>query len=221
MKKILSILVYAVLLCALCACGNSDVKNNSTNNETKVESGLTTDWSVENGVLTVCGSVRMFDYNTYEVENEDIPWFAEKDNFSSVKISDGVTYIGNFSFYKFGNIESVEIAGTVDSIGSSAFAFCDNLKKVTLGEGVREIGLGAFGSCAALEEINIPSTVTKIDKGAFYGCSSLAKLEIPSSVTVFGEDLFTECSTLTVYCEEGSAAQAQAEKYGVPCEIIK
>lgn len=220
MNKILTALVAVSLLFTFCACGKSGVDSTVTKNEEQQQSqGIA--WSIEGDTLVLTGSTRMFDYNTYEVENESIPWFFEKNNFSTVKVDEGVTYIGTFSFFRFDNIKAAEIAGTVDSIGSSAFAFCENLKKVTLGEGVREIGMGAFGSCKSLEEINIPSTVTKIDKGAFYGCSSLEKLEIPSTVTVFGDDLFTDCSSLTVYCEEGSAAQAQAEKYGVNCEIVK
>ena len=220
MKKILSVLVAAAVALTLCSCGKSGETPNTANPAIK-ENNQIVGWNIENNTLVLNGSVRMFDYNTYEVENESIPWFSEKDKFSAVKVSDGVTYIGTFSFYKFENIETAEISGTVDSIGSSAFAFCENLKKVTLGEGVREIGMGAFGSCSSLEEINIPSTVTKIDKGAFYGCSSLKKLEIPSTVTVFGDDLFTGCSSLTIYCEEGSAAQKKKKKYGVPCEIAK
>lgn len=220
MNKILTALVAAFMLLTFCGCGESGGGSTVVKDEVQQQS-QSTEWSIEGDTLVLTGSTRMFDYNTYEVENESIPWFFEKENFSSVKVNDGVTYIGTFSFYRFENIKTVEIAGTVDSIGSSAFAFCENLKKVTLGEGVREIGMGAFGSCKSLEEINIPSTVTKIDKGAFYGCSSLEKLEIPSTVTVFGDDLFTDCSSLTIYCEEGSAAQTQAEKYGVNCKIVK
>lgn len=216
MKKFLSILLSAAVLCTACSCTKTADKQLPEKNNTEAVKPIV-EWNIENNTLVFSGSARMADYNTYEVENESVPWFSEKDGFSSVKISGGVTRIGSFAFYKFSNIESAEIAGTVDSIGSSAFAFCENLVKVTLGEGVREIGMGAFGSCTALEEINIPSTVTKIDKGAFYGCSSLEKLEIPSTVTSFGDDLFTECSSLTIYCEEGSDAQAQAEKYGIPC----
>lgn len=216
MKKFVSLMVFAALLCTACACGKTD-ENKAVPNENEVASpAAIVGWSIDGSTLVLSGAANMFDYNTYEVENESIPWFAEKANFDSVKVTGGVTRIGSFAFYKFENITSAEIDGTVDSIGSSAFAFCENLEKVTVGEGVREIGMGAFGSCAALKEINIPATVTKLDKGAFYGCSSLEKLVIPATVTSFGDDLFTGCNSLTIYCEEGSAAQTQAEKYGIP-----
>ena len=86
---------------------------------------------------------------------------------------------------------------------------------------VKKIEGNAFSECKNITGVVIPSTVEIIDGGAFKGCSSLEKLEIPSTVTVFGDDLFTDCSSLTIYCEEGSAAQTQAEKYGVNCKIVK
>ena len=220
MKKILCAAVAVTLAVACSACGEKTAQENNLSQLPPAMSTELVEWKVDNDTITFTGSTRMVDYNTYEVENESIPWFSEKDDFSSVVISSGVTYIGNFSFYNFDDIESAEIAGSVDSIGSSAFSSCDNLKSVSLSDGIREIGMGAFGSCVSLEEINIPETVTTIGKGAFYGCSSLTDLTIPASVQVFGDaDIFTGCTSLTIHCVEGSEAHTQAEKYGIPFDF--
>lgn len=223
MKKLLCTAVAVAVVFCFSACG--DTKDSGSGSVNSVERPAFTngavDWSVENGVASFKGEdVRMADFNTYEVESGTIPWAPEKDNITSVVIGDGITYVGNFSFYDFDGIAIVEIAGTVDSIGSSAFAFCDNLESISLGDGVREIGMGAFGQCVSLREISIPETVTTIGKGAFYGCYSLADITIPESVQVFGDaDVFTGCTSLTIHCVEGSEAHAQAEKYGIPFDF--
>ena len=220
MKRILTaVMAVAVMLC-FSACGATEEKN-TVGDGSAVQRPVFTngavDWKIEEGVASFDGDdVRMADFNTYEVENGTVPWAPEKENISSVKINDGITYVGNYSFFDFDGVSSAEIAGTVDSIGSSAFAFCDNLESVVLGEGIREIGMGAFGQCVSLREINIPDTVTTIGKGAFYDCYSLTDLTIPATVEVFGDaDIFTGCTALTIHCVEGSEAHAQAEKYGI------
>lgn len=223
MKKVLCLVALASVLC-LSACGGADdggtVQNNS-GAERPVFTNGAVDWAVEDGNATFKGNdIRMADFNTYEVETGAVPWSAEKDSIKTVAVENGVTYVGNYSFFDFDGIDSVEIAGTVDSIGSSAFAFCDNVVSIKLGDGIREIGMGAFGQCVSLREINIPESVTTIGKGAFYGCYSLADLTIPESVQVFGDaDIFTGCTALTIHCVEGSEAHAQAEKYGIPFDF--
>ncbi len=223
MKKTLAALVALSLSVSLCSCGkdNSDTKKPSNKpSQTEQVAPAITEWEVKDGVMTVSGNARMYDYNVYEVENGSIRWKDEE--FTKVNILDGVNHIGSFSFFDFDKIEAVSVPGSVDTIGSSAFAMCDGLKSVTLEEGIREIGLGAFGSCVNLSEINIPQSVTVIQKGAFYGCSSLESLTITSPTVSFGDaDVFTGCTSLTIKCPEGSTAQAQAEKYGIPCEIIE
>ncbi len=222
MKRLLCTITAATMIFTFSACGGKDQTDNNTPAQNGSNSASTSvvNWNVADDTITFSGSTRMVDYNTYEVENESIPWFSEKDKFSAVVIEKGVTYVGNFSFYNFKEIKSAEIAGTVDSIGSSAFSGCEALTSVTLGEGMREIGMGAFGQCTSLTTINIPSTVTTIGKGAFYGCSALTDLTIPETVQVFGDaDIFTGCTSLTIHCVEGSEAHTQAEKYGIPFDF--
>ena len=219
MKKILCVCICFALMLSVSACG-SDVVKNPVVNENSLVNNNVVNWEVKDGTITFTGNARMYDFNTYEVENRDIPWIDEQENFSEVVIADGVTYVGSFSFFNFKNVSSVKISGTVDSIGSSVFSGCDNLASVELADGIREIGMGAFGQCVSLTNINIPASVTSIGKGAFYGCYSLTDLTIPESVQVFGDaDIFTGCTSLTIHCKEGSAAQAQAEKYGIPFDF--
>lgn len=126
-------------------------------------------WTLDgNGVLTIAGTGKMYDYEYIEdkngVESNNIPWGHE---IRQVKIQQGVTSIGNF-----------------------AFEFCKNLTIITIPNSVTTIGHYAFDGCSSLKSITIPDSVTAIGKGTFSECSSLANITIPDSVTSIGDYAF-------------------------------
>lgn len=79
--------------------------------------------------------------------------FKNRDNLTSVRISDFVTSIGNSAFYDCGNLTSVTIPSSVTSIGSSAFYWCDKLTSIEIPDSVTSIGNSAFYNCTSLTEI--------------------------------------------------------------------
>ncbi|MCM1314700.1 MAG: leucine-rich repeat protein [Prevotella sp.] len=117
--------------------------------------------------------------------------------FTSVKIPDGVTSIGDYAFLNCSSLKLVEIADSVTSIGYGAFIDCMNLQSVKMPNNITSIAEGLFNSCGRLESINIPDGVTSIGRGAFYFCGSLKSVEIPDSVTSIGEIAFSNCYGLT------------------------
>ena len=97
-------------------------------------------WTLDSeGTLTISGSGKMADYNSF-----DVPWYSSRSSIKTVNIRDGVT-----------------------SIGNCAFQDCSSLTSVTIPEGVTRIGKQAFAECWKLERINIPSSVTSIGEYAF------------------------------------------------------
>ena len=109
-----------------------------------------------------------------------------------------------------------DIPDSVTVISEWSFCECRKLTRINIPDSVSEIGEGAFCNCVLLDEVEIPDSVIKIDDCAFRGCGSLEKVVIPSSVTELGWGLFDGCEkNVTVYCDEGSAAQEYCRRNGI------
>lgn len=109
-----------------------------------------------------------------------------------------------------------DIPDSVTIISEWAFSECKKLNRITIPDSVHEIGEGAFCNCVLLDEVEIPDSVTVIDDCAFRGCSKLEKVIIPSSVVELGWGIFDGCERkVTVYCDEGSAAQNYCRRNGI------
>ena len=122
---------------------------------------------------------------------------------TNINIPEGVTSIGNFTFYQCRCITSLTIPSSVKSIGSSAFEGCTGLSSLTLSEGLESIGGSAFEGCTGLNMLRIPSTVNTISINAFSKCTSITDVYCYAvNVPVTDENAFdgtpTENSILRV-----------------------
>ena len=95
---------------------------------------------------------------------------------TSINIPEGVTSIGNFTFYQCRCITSLTIPASVKSIGSSAFEDCTGLTSLSLSEGLELIGGSAFEGCTGLNILRIPSTVKTISINAFKNCTGITDI---------------------------------------------
>ena len=121
---------------------------------------------------------------------------------TEITIPEGVTSIGERTFYNCTSLTEINIPDSVTSIGTGAFQNCSSLTSVDLGNGVTSIGDHAFDDCGVLVSITIPDSVTYIGNNAFQYCYALNPIFIPEGVTSIGERAFYECRTLTyVYCK--------------------
>ena len=139
--------------------------------ETEGSCGDNLTWTFDEstGTLTILGEGAMYNYaNSYSV-----PWHANINSMESVIISDGVTTIGNSSFYNNKNIKNVSIADSVTDIGERAFYNCTGLTDVVIGKGATVIGDFAFEDCSNLKTVTIYNAVEEICRYAFNGCSKL------------------------------------------------
>ncbi len=115
-----------------------------------------------------------------------------------------------------------DIPDSVTVICEWAFSECKKLSRITIPDSVYEISEGAFCNCNHLDEVEIPDSVIKIDDCAFRGCEALEKVIIPTSVTELGWGIFDGCENIvTVYCDEGSAAEEYCLRNGIRCERIE
>ena len=166
--------------------------------------------------LTISGSGKMKDYNGVQLS----PWVNRKLDIEHVVIEEGITHIGDSSFYKATGIQDVSFPSTLVSIGSSAFsktsmsgvnivlpdsvneigsyAFSSSgIVSINLPQGITTIETGVFKNCASLKSIDFPQNLATIGSYAFWGCTSLESIIIPNSVTEIGDYAFTGCTNVT------------------------
>jgi len=152
-------------------------------------------------------------------------------NITSVRIPEGVRYIGHHAFMNCHSLTNVTIPASLTSVGSSVFAVCDALSAVTFATGcqLKTFGPYMFSGCTSLTGITIPASITEIGRDAFNGCdqlrtvifaadnrlekivnaafmrcTSLTRITIPASVTEIGFEAFHRSGLTTVTFEEGS-----------------
>lgn len=184
---------------------------------------LTWAFDAGTGTLAINGSGAMYDYEIdYNTFTTTAPWIAHKDNITSLVLSDGITYIGNYAFGLCGNISgSLVIPDSVTAIGTGAFVNCWGFDgTLTLPENLTAIPDSAFENCDNFTgTLEIPEKVTSIGIYAFYGngftavtihegvtsigdcaffkCRNLTELTIPSTVTNIDSGAFAGCSGVT------------------------
>ena len=103
---------------------------------------------------------------TYYMEEEGV-----ETKVYAIEVLDGVTTIGNCSFYKLTKATSVTLPDSITSIGQRAFWVCSRLTSITIPEGVTNLGRAAFNGCKALTSINIPDSVETFEDELFIKCT--------------------------------------------------
>lgn len=136
-KILFLLLVLALLLCLFSACSSKDMAG---------QCGINLRWtySDKNGTLTITGSGPMYDY-TYPQ-----PWASVQDKIVGVSLPQGLTHIGNYSFYRCAGLQAVAIPSSVTSIGDHAFSECTELTSLILPNNDIYFGQGAFDGCPKL-----------------------------------------------------------------------
>jgi BspA type Leucine rich repeat region (6 copies) len=147
-----------------------------------------------------------------------------RDNLTSVKIPDGVSFIGGAAFSGSHNLTNVTIPQSVTNINSYGFAWCSSLKNVWIPNRKATVGSFAFEGCPSLpssnglqyvqlgndimitglkERITIPRAiegkpVTAIADGAFNGGYPKPKeIILPDTVTGVPPNAFGYLVSLT------------------------
>jgi hypothetical protein len=90
---------------------------------------------------------------------------------------------------------AITIPDGVTTIGDCTFYGCSSLTAISIPDGVTTIGVNAFRECSSLATITIPDSVTTIGRYSFAGCSSLTKLILSPAVSI-GPNCFLNCTAL-------------------------
>lgn len=174
-------------------------------------------WTFDGGTLRISGTGATIDYTSpdylYKISPE---WFDFKEEIYNLVVDEGITSIGDYSFYD-----------------------CTNLKSVSFPDGLISIGNNAFSKCISLEEVEFPSTLEYLGGtssyntnkgGVFYECLSLEKITLPEGLKLITMGTFNECVRLrTVYWNaidcDAEVLDAVARYMGIfigsPVETVK
>ncbi len=104
---------------------------------------LTWTFNTETGLLKIEGSGEMDNY----YNDSRAPWYSYHDRILALELPEGLTNLGDWSFYDCGGLTSISIPNSVTSIGYYAFYGCSGLTSVSIPNSVTSIGRGAFSNC--------------------------------------------------------------------------
>lgn len=162
-------------------------------------------WSLDDeGKLTVSGTGDMADYSLEQ--DKQSPWYDERKSVTKIQI-EGITKVGDYSFYDCNERELVFLDDNLIEIGSYAFckniylptfklpsslkiigdyAFANNTERLTIDKLIlpelTKIGEGAFSANPFIHNIYVPGTLEEISAGAFGGCAEIGEIEICEGV---------------------------------------
>ena len=163
MKRLFLYLLILPLIAAS-FCGTSFA-------EIDYECGPNATWYLSNGILTISGTGKMYNYDVYS----KAPWRNSIAKIDKIIIEPGITSIGDEAFKAYSSDNwkpsSIEIPNTVTSIGEDCFESCF-INSINIPEGVTILKNGAF-SHSGIKTIYLPSTLKTIETSAFYGCGKL------------------------------------------------
>lgn len=185
-KRTLSLILSLVLMVTTCM----SVMVTDAKAVTVPGPNLTYDFDSSTGTLTISGTGDMYDFRDTDLgSNHKTPWSNFKDDILKVVINEGVTRVGQYSFFNCANLKSVSLPSTVKSIGGYG---------ITGGyAGTNGLSYGAFRDCVSLTDINLPEGLQKIEIAAFRGCTSLKKVTLPNSLTDMAAGVFVNCTGIS------------------------
>ncbi|MBE6634284.1 MAG: hypothetical protein E7620_08105 [Ruminococcaceae bacterium] len=169
-------------------------------------------WSLgDDFTLTLTGSGAMADY----ADSADIPWASQAANILKISLPEGLTYIGEKSFYGCKKLNSLQLPSTVKSVGDKAFFNCSSLTSLTLSPALTSLGASALQGCSALETLTLPASLTELGTSVFRNCYSLTAFSVEDTNPAFTEVngvLFDRARTTLIAYPIGAPATA----YGIP-----
>ena len=189
MKKLVALLMVAVMSLSLVACGG---------NPKQIANGNCTDtitWTLDsNGLLVISGTGEIGDY---EKGAGNQPWADYRNNITALVIEEGITRIGDRAFQNCINMERANIGDGVAGIGEWAFQNCFELTNVELQPDVN-LENGAFRSTPA--EFDVSASMSTCYTDSYYD-SALSRVNLTGN---YREDIINIALSQLGYHEGNS-----------------
>lgn len=226
-KKMMAILLVAMMLVSLTACGDEgseETQQNISTNETEDIMSIVESVAQDNSDVEVDSYVVSSEGDfTWEETNGGAKVTGYTGTDTAIVIPEtlgglNVVAIGSSAFSS-STITGVKLPDSVVTVEAMAFYYCTTLVEVTMGNAVEVIGDEAFEGCVALKVLNLNDNLKTIGTMAFgmctslegvdlpmnlqslgkgaFGMSGIKSIVIPGSVQSIGEQAFTTCANLT------------------------
>ena len=128
-----------------------------------------------------------------------------KGSVTAVKVTDGITSVGDNAFSAWTTLKDVWLPDSVTSIGADAFSGATNMQSIFIPDSVLSIGARAFSGCSRLTNVTLGNGITTIKQYAFSG-TILSSITLPASLTTLEQHVFYGCSRLSnIYVKDGNA----------------
>lgn len=121
----------------------------------KTEEGFSWSWEKSSGILTVNGSGAMPNYNS-----SSMPWYDVIPYATEIIVSEGITSIGKYAFYKAENAKNIVLPNTLTTINERAFEYCSSVEELIIPDTVTSIGYGTFANMIKLKKVTVPASTT-------------------------------------------------------------
>lgn len=166
-----------------------------------IVNGTVTDtisWTLDllTNTITLTGTGEMPAFQEY---SNKAPWCDYKQYIRRVVIGDGITNVGQNSFYEYNNIDSVTIGKNVKTIGMHAFSGCEFIESLEIPSNVKSIERYAFVNCTDLETVTFSEGIETIEQNAFSGCAKIEEAILPDTLRTLGTDVFSNVGLKTVH----------------------
>ena len=135
----------------------------------------TIEWRIyDDRVMLLSGIGSTGNYN-----NSKRPWAEYEDSFSDVVVGEGITKLGDRTFYAYKKVlKSITLPNTLEYIGASVFSDCTALTEIKLpNNSLRSLGNSAFGGCTGIKHFHIPETVWSMHN-SFSGCKGIESITV-------------------------------------------
>ena len=138
-------------------------------------------WTLDDaGTLTISGTGAMTEYYS----SPDVPWDSLREEIAQVKISSGVTHIGDTGRFSWGTVP-VFVDGNNPCYSSDSYGVLFNKNKTLLISAPREM-TGSY---------TVPNTVEELAAFAFVS-SRLTQILLPDNLEIIGDHAFMNCHDL-------------------------
>jgi len=219
MKK-LCVLFMVLSLMLLAACGSKEpVQNLDPSASTEMQS---TQDQTETNAVDVEQSVSEDDFRTASLGNGTCEIVGCSSTAKVIQVPEklfGETVVGiGSNCFNAVEAQKIILPDTVEYLAKYAFINCENLQEVDLGSGLKRTGLLSFNNCGELRSVSFPEGMEEMTECCFAMCLKLGEVYIPDSVTKFGNRITDTalCPEVVIVTPAGSAAEANAQEYGIP-----
>ena len=152
-----------------------------------------------------------------EIEYADETIFG-KDSYKNVVIDEGVTSIGDYSFYYAKNIENVTLPPTLESIGERCFAY-SNISNINLPGNIKSIGTYAFSRCSNLKQYIHPRGMDTVPERVCDYCTGLEYVYFPNTIKTVQPYAFLGNNSKGIFVAEDAESWIAIDFKGVAAQL--